>query len=78
MASRPTSPAQPAAGDEFTLSPSVNQDIFTTVQNLANVLEIAGHTARRQFHNAMNRVLMDLDQGMEQHRTRSGRAPAAA
>lgn len=53
----------PAAGDEFTITPSASQDIFTTVQNLASALESPGSLTA--FHNAMNRVLMDLDQGME-------------
>lgn len=53
----------PAAGDEFTITPSANQDVFTTVQNLASALESPGSLTA--FHNAMNRVLMDLDQGME-------------
>jgi flagellar hook-associated protein 3 FlgL len=59
---------QPASGDQFTLTPSVSQDIFTTVQNLAVALETGTAGAGSPligFHNAMNRVLMDLDQGME-------------
>lgn len=57
----------PADGDSFTVSPSVNQDLFTTVQNLAQTLENgAGDAASRaQFRNAMNRFLADVDQGME-------------
>lgn len=56
----------PANGDTFTVSPSANQDVFTTVQNLINALESPQTTATgsTQFHNAVNRALSDLDQGM--------------
>ncbi len=52
----------PADGDTFTVSPAANQDLFTTVQNLALALEDTDPTAR---HNAINRVLADLDQAEE-------------
>ncbi len=52
----------PADGDTFTVSPAANQDLFTTVQNLAVALEDTDATAR---HNAINRVLADLDQAEE-------------
>ncbi len=52
----------PADGDTFTVSPAANQDLFTTVQNLALALEDTDATAR---HNAINRVLADLDQAEE-------------
>ncbi len=56
----------PVAGDAFTVSASTNQDIFTTVQNLVNALNSPGGTdpAAARFHNAMNRALADLDQGI--------------
>lgn len=57
----------PAAGDSFTVSPSTYQDVFTTVQNLADALEI-GHVddaARGRFGNAVNRAIGDLDQALE-------------
>ena len=56
----------PGNGDRFTVAPSVNQDLFTTIQNLALALE--GGTAfdtSAKFHNAMNRFLTDVDQSME-------------
>jgi len=67
----------PANGDSFTVSPSANQDIFTTVQNLVNALETSQTTTTgtAQFHNAVNRVLIDLDQGLQnvsEIRARSG------
>ncbi|GMR19928.1 MAG: flagellar hook-associated protein FlgL [Gammaproteobacteria bacterium] len=54
----------PADGDSFTVSPSVNQDIFTTIDNLAVTLETgAGNDAgRAHFANAVNRFLTDIDQ----------------
>ena len=57
----------PANGDSFTVSPSANQDIFATVQNLVNALESSQTSAAgtAQFHNAVNRALIDLDQGLQ-------------
>ena len=54
----------PAVGDGFTVSPSTNQDIFTTTQNLIDALETPADDAgdRAAFHNAINRVLGNLDQ----------------
>jgi len=57
----------PAAGDTFTVSPSVKQDLFTTVQSMVDALrdpasDGAGQTA---FANAMNRGLGDLEQALE-------------
>lgn len=56
----------PAAGDEFSVTPSAYQDVFTTVQDLIDALETpAGNPAgRARFHNAMNRALTDLDQDL--------------
>ncbi len=53
----------PAAGDEFTVAASSNQDIFTTLQNLATALEgpSQGGAASAAFHNAVSGVLADLD-----------------
>lgn len=57
----------PNNGDEFTVSPSVAQDIFTTVQNLVLALEAgAGDpTTLGEFHNAMNRALIDMDRALD-------------
>jgi len=54
----------PAGGDAFTISPSVNQDIFTTTQNLIEALETSTDslTERTAFHNSINRVLGNIDQ----------------
>jgi flagellar hook-associated protein 3 FlgL len=58
---------QPASGDSFTVTPSSNQDIFASVQNLINALEGPSSTTAEQtrFHNAINRGIVDLDQGMQ-------------
>ncbi len=50
-------------GDSFTISPSTSQDLFTTYQNLITALEGPSSTDvdRARFHNAINRVLVDLD-----------------
>jgi flagellar hook-associated protein 3 FlgL len=57
----------PANLDSFTVSPSVNQDLFSTVQNLALALETPGTAGANNtgLHNAVNRFLTDVDQGME-------------
>lgn len=54
-------------GDSFSISPSVNQDIFTILENLATALEggLSGAAPTTAFHNAMNRVLSDLGQAEE-------------
>ncbi len=57
----------PSAGDSFVISPSTNQDVFTTVSNLATALEssVTNDASRGHFNNAMNRFLIDVDQAME-------------
>lgn len=54
----------PANGDSFTVSPSANQDIFTTVQNFLNALgtTVSSPASRANVNNAMNRTLVDIDQ----------------
>ena len=57
----------PAAGDTFTISPSANQDVFTTVQGMISALGISGNdpSSSGMRNNAMNRFLTDVDQAME-------------
>jgi flagellar hook-associated protein 3 FlgL len=57
----------PANGDNFSITPSANQDIFTTVQNFALGLETAISTPSGQahFNNTMNRTLTDLDRSLD-------------
>ncbi|MDH4275205.1 MAG: flagellar hook-associated protein FlgL [Gammaproteobacteria bacterium] len=63
-----TAPPGPTitVGDSFTLNPSTHQDIFQTVQNLVNALTMPHNTDanKAHFHNAINRVIADLDQGL--------------
>jgi flagellar hook-associated protein 3 FlgL len=56
----------PANGDSFTVAPSANQDIFTTVQNFVQALEtpITNAASQAHFNNAMSRVMGDLDNGL--------------
>jgi flagellar hook-associated protein 3 FlgL len=52
----------PAAGDSFTLAPSSNQSIFTTVQNLVTALNSGGSST--QLGNSIAGVLNNLDQAL--------------
>ncbi|MCC6207076.1 MAG: flagellar hook-associated protein FlgL [Gammaproteobacteria bacterium] len=58
-------------GDVFTVSPSEHQDLFTTVENLARMLEgdISGANASGVLGNSVNQFLSDIDQGMENLRS---------
>jgi flagellar hook-associated protein 3 FlgL len=59
---------QPATGDSFTLAPSANQSLFTTVQNLVNALQTgvstAGSTAA--LSNSINSSINNIDQALNQ------------
>ncbi len=57
----------PAIGDTFTLEPSTRQDIFATVENAIAALQtsVSDPAAAAQVNNALQRALIDLDQGME-------------
>lgn len=58
----------PAAGDTFTVSPSANQDLFTTVQNIIDTFNAFSTTPREEaeFQNAMFANLEDLS-GAQDH-----------
>jgi flagellar hook-associated protein 3 FlgL len=59
---------QPAAGDSFTVAPSTNQSIFTTVQNLVTALQ-AGNgtsTSNAQLSNAVATAVNNIDQALSQ------------
>lgn len=65
----------PAVGDVFTLSPSKNSDLFTTIKNIADALARPAPSAaeRARFHNDMGVGLANLDQALEHMNTiRSG------
>jgi flagellar hook-associated protein 3 FlgL len=53
----------PANGDTFTISPSTDQSVFTTIQKLIAALRSGGSTARV---NGLNNALTDLDQALQQ------------
>lgn len=57
----------PRAGDSFSLRPSQSQDLFTTYRQLAEALEapVTDDASRARLNNAVNRALVDLDQGLE-------------
>ncbi|MBS0396219.1 MAG: flagellar hook-associated protein FlgL, partial [Proteobacteria bacterium] len=56
----------PAANDSFTISPSANQDLFTTLQNLATALTApqTTNTQQAQLNNSVNRAIEAIDQGL--------------
>ncbi len=60
---------QPAAGDSFSVAPSTNQSIFTTVQNLVNALQQQGTTSaagEAQLNNSINVAINNIDQTLNQ------------
>ncbi|MCC6301902.1 MAG: flagellar hook-associated protein FlgL [Gammaproteobacteria bacterium] len=61
----------PRAGDTFTIAPSGHQDLFTTIENLALMLEggVSGANAGGVLSNSINQFLSDIDQGMENIRS---------
>lgn len=58
----------PAAGDTFSVTPSTNQSIFTTVQNLVTALQTAGTSSSQQtqFGNSVSTALNNLTQAINQ------------
>lgn len=54
----------PNHGDEFSVGPSTNQDVFSTVRDLALALEGDNGTlqSRTRLHNATSQFLMNIDQ----------------
>jgi flagellar hook-associated protein 3 FlgL len=57
----------PAVGDTFTLSPSVNQDVFTTLENLKTGLRTGTASDASAAHsvNIINSAIGDLDMALE-------------
>lgn len=58
----------PAAGDTFTVAPSSNQNIFSTLQNLITAFstDISGNpTAAAQVRNTINAEMENLDRTLE-------------
>ena len=56
-----------AGGDQFTLTPSTSQSVFTTITDLIATLEagVVGANDRTRLANGLNRGLADLDQALE-------------
>ena len=57
---------QPAAGDSFTLAPSANQSMFTTVQNLVSSLQagVTSGASSAALSNSINSAINNLDQAL--------------
>ena len=58
----------PAAGDSFGITPSVNQSVFTTVQNLVTALQQSTNTpaGQTQLNNSINSAINNIDQALNQ------------
>ena len=57
---------QPAMGDSFQVTPSRNQDLFTTVQDFLTALQTGVNSAagQAQYNNKVGNVLTNLDQAI--------------
>jgi flagellar hook-associated protein 3 FlgL len=62
---------QPAAGDSFSVAPSANQSLFTTVQNLVSAIQTASSSSTNQtaLNNAVATALNNIDQAISQTST---------
>ena len=58
----------PAAGDSFSVAPSANQSMFTTVQNLVTALKTGSDSpaANAQLSNNINGAINNIDQALNQ------------
>ena len=56
----------PVAGDQFVVAPSVYQDVFSTVEQLAEAVEtsVTGDASRAAMSNGINSALIDIDQAI--------------
>ena len=59
---------QPAAGDSFSLAPSSNQSLFTTVQNLVSALQtgVSSASSSTSLNNSINSAINNIDQALAQ------------
>jgi flagellar hook-associated protein 3 FlgL len=65
----------PVANDSFTISPSLNQDMFTTVQNVIDAFESPtdATAGSARLNNSVSRFLTDVDQALDNiHSVRAG------
>lgn len=62
---------QPSTGDTFAVSPSTDQSLFTTVQNLVTALQAGGSSpaGQTQLSNSITGSVNDLDQALTQMST---------
>jgi flagellar hook-associated protein 3 FlgL len=56
----------PATNDSFTLAPSTNQSVFTTVQNLITALQtgVSSTASAASFGNSINSAINNIDQAL--------------
>jgi len=59
---------QPATGDSFSLAPSGNQSLFTTVQSLVSALQtgVSSPASTTAFNNSINSAINNIDQALDQ------------
>jgi flagellar hook-associated protein 3 FlgL len=59
---------QPAAADSFSLAPSINQSVFTTVQNLVSALQsgVTSASSSTSLNNSINAAINNIDQALSQ------------
>jgi flagellar hook-associated protein 3 FlgL len=59
---------QPATGDSFSLAPSANQSLFTTVQNLVSALQTGATSpaSSTALNNSINGAINNIDQALSQ------------
>ncbi|MEY2632620.1 MAG: flagellar hook-associated protein 3 [Pseudomonadota bacterium] len=57
----------PVDNDNFTISPSTNQSVFTTINNFITALETGGTSdaLRASYHNQLNQLGLNFDQALE-------------
>jgi flagellar hook-associated protein 3 FlgL len=58
----------PATGDSFTLAPSTNQSLFTTVKNLVSALQtgVTSPSSSTSLNNSINTAINNIDQALTQ------------
>jgi flagellar hook-associated protein 3 FlgL len=57
----------PAAGDQFVVTPSTSQDVFTTLQNVIDTLEqpVSDPAGRALMHGQLAQQLVDIDRAVD-------------
>jgi flagellar hook-associated protein 3 FlgL len=62
---------QPSANDSFSVTPSTNQSIFTTVQNLVTALKqsTGSGAGQAQLNNSINSAINNIDQALDRSQT---------